>query len=120
MVRKHILLISILPLVSLPIQFVSTANAEEWNAKCAVFRGTKLIEKAPCKRKVIQQGGSEGEGTGSHIIRYEWQSGGATVTENIEEDFQINGKRGKTVMVQKGYLLCVKNLTSGNTFCTNF
>jgi hypothetical protein len=106
--------------ITLAVLLLSTAaHGEQWNARCAVFRGDQLIEKSLCQRTILRDGSGVEEG-GTHIIRYQWQSGGKTITENQEEDFRINGKQGKTVMVQKGYGLCVKNLASGNTFCTKF
>jgi hypothetical protein len=97
----------------------STASAQQWNAKCAVFRGDRLVEAKPCRRMIIRQGAAE-EGGGSTIVRYRWKSGGSTITENVEEDFKINGRQGRTIMAKPGYDLCVKNLTSGNSFCTRF
>lgn len=53
----------------------------------------------------------------THVREYKWKSGGKTITSNIEEFFQINGHDGETVFTKEGYDLCVKNLSSGNTFC---
>lgn len=92
----------------------------DFNAKCAVFRGDNFVEGAPCRRIAIKQNTSETDETGENIYRYEWQSGGTTVTTNAEEAFTINGSRGETVAVKQGYTLCVRNFATGNTFCTAF
>ncbi len=104
--------------LSIPL-LSTTAQANQWNARCAIFRGDKLIEKNLCQRTVLRDGAGVEEGS-THIVRYQWKSGGKTITENQEEDFRINGKQGKTIMVQEGFDLGVKNLSSGNTFCTKF
>ncbi len=102
-------------LIILPV--TALAQARQWNAECAVFRGDRLIEKNQCQQTIIKDGSGVEEGS-THIISYQWKSGGKTVTENEEESFRINGKQGKIVNTQEGYGLCVKNLTSGNIFCS--
>lgn len=90
------------------------AYAEEFNAECAVFKGDQLVEQNRCDRQTIA---SRSEGADFNVIMYRWASGGKTVTSNVEEFFTINGKDGETVFTKDGYDLCVKNLSSGNTFC---
>ena len=92
----------------------------DFNAKCAVFRGDTFVEGAPCRRITIKQNTSDTDETAENIYRYEWQTGGTTVTVNAEEAFTINGSQGETVAVKPGYTLCVRNFATGNTFCAAF
>lgn len=92
-----------------------TVYAAEYNSVCAVFHGNRLIERNLCNQKTIA---SRSEGADQNVNEYRWKSGGKTVTANVEEFFTINGKDGETVFTKDGYELCVKNLSSGNTFCT--
>ncbi|MEM5471921.1 hypothetical protein WNZ14_09320 [Hoeflea sp. AS60] len=91
------------------------ASAEEFNAVCAVFNGDRLIEQNRCDRETIA---SRSEGADYNVNVYRWATGGKTVTSNVEEFFTINGKDGEMVFTKDGYDLCVKNLSSGNTFCS--
>jgi len=92
----------------------------DFNAKCAVFRGDVFVEGAPCRRITIKRNTSDTDETAENIYRYEWQTGGTTVTVNSEEAFTINGSQGETVAVKPGYTLCVRNFATGNTFCAAF
>lgn len=94
--------------------YTVSASAEEYNAECAVFKDDQLIEQNRCGRRTIA---SRSEGADYNVNVYRWASGGKTVTSNVEEFFTINGKDGETVFTKDGYDLCVKNLSSGNTFC---
>lgn len=107
--RTAFVAIAIMPLSTV------TAYPEEFNSVCAVFKGNHLIERNRCNMRTIA---SRSEGADENIYEYRWQSGGKTVTANVEEFFTINGKDGETVFTKNGYELCVKNLSSGNTFCT--
>ena len=112
-------------MTALPAALVSAtlaagrAEAQAFNARCAVVRGDTLVEQADCLREVLRTGASEEEGgSGPWIVRYTWATGGTTVTTNVEEFFTINGEPGETVAVATGdWGLCVRNMTSGNTFC---
>ncbi|WP_421857616.1 hypothetical protein [Oricola sp.] len=111
-------------LTALPFAcFALPAAAQTTDAECAVYRGQALVEQNACRRIVERSGAAltdDGAG-GPWIIRYRWASGGSTVTENVEEYFRINGQPGETTWIDDGdWSLCVKNLTSGNTFCAKF
>lgn len=113
----------IILLLSASLFSLAPAAAQSWNARCAVYRGETLLEQNDCNRIVVQSGASEDptKESGEWVIRYEWASGGSTVTQNAEESFVINGRTGEVVGIPgTDWSICVRNSASGNTFCTKF
>lgn len=105
----------ILIIIFISIFAASITKSAEYNSVCAVFKNNQLIERNSCNAKTLSN--TNRDESEPYIREYKWKSGGKTITSNIEEFFQINGHDGETVFTKDGYDLCVKNLSSGNTFC---
>ena len=93
---------------------IAWAPTDAYAARCAVFRGDRLIERASCVATKDRRSSKP------NAMIYRWRTGGKTRTSNEEESFTINGSEGVTEGVRKGYDLCVLNYRTRNTFCVRF
>ena len=111
--RILVLVLATLTVPMLGPATVPQASAQCYDTRCAVFRGDRLVESAPCYARGDKRSNKP------NATIYRWRTGGTTRLSNIEEWFTINGSEGETVFTKDGYRLCVKNLSTGNTFCHN-
>lgn len=111
--RSTLMIISVL--IVLSVASFSIAISAEYNSICAVFKNNHLIERNSCNAKILSN--TNRDESEPCLREYKWKSGSKTITSKIEEFFQINGQDGETVFTEDGYDLCIKNLSSGNTFC---
>ena len=93
---------------------IAWASTDAYAARCAVFRGDRLIERASCIATKDRRSGKP------NAMIYRWRTGGTTRTSNEEESFTINGGEGVTEGARRGYDLCVLNYRTRNTFCVRF